>query len=404
MKTFRLLLPLLAVTVVACKSSDEGQGDGMALTFGATPEMDCTCGTADADAYGCLHGACVSQAGNSDNELCACGPLYTEDTANKMYTSTGSGAVTSRLLGARQNLLMANGRRLVGTLVSDTGEVIEVRTESGSTVSASYKELDPRSVFRLMKGHTPAEDGEGQLAVARYAGEHGLYAHAKRHYDLALRADPSLKEEIEADLAQVDNAVAAGELARAQEEVKKGNTRRAEEHLARILNEYPDSAASKEASQILGQIASAADEERTRSVRDLSAEIQKELGRAKRSYERAVERNRAGLLASDKQSRALNLFKSSYKDGEKARRELGKVRDKHAEDQEFLDATAKYDQVVVDEMVQAQLNMSSIYLIRRSYNAALGAANTALAIDPKSQAAMNMRARVEVAASSSDIF
>ena len=58
-----------------------------------------------------------------------------------------------------------------------------------------------------------------------------------------------------------------------------------------------------------------------------------------------------------------------------------------------------YRQMVIDQMVELHLHLASLWTVRSSYNKALGEANKALALDPRSEQALAARARIERAAS-----
>lgn len=64
MKTLTILMLLLTVACVSCKSTDA-----------SSASVRCICGTAEADFSGCQHPLCVKGERNPDNPDCVCGPM-----------------------------------------------------------------------------------------------------------------------------------------------------------------------------------------------------------------------------------------------------------------------------------------------------------------------------------------
>ena len=120
-----------------------------------------------------------------------------------------------------------------------------------------------------------------------------------------------------------------------------------------------------------------------------------DLRRAKQRYDSMLESNKRGLQArSNSQSR--RLFESAIGDGERALREIDRVagRRTDAASQEALEG---YRRLVTDQIIETRLNLASQFMSQTSLNRALSEVNAALALDPRNQAALAMRSRVEVA-------
>ena len=362
------------------------------------PDLECICGTAESELYGCHNVACLEDVGNPDNPLCACGPLYTEGVRLTLVSAAG-GKVHAGL-GQMQYLFLKSGGQVRGILIADDGASIELRTQSKGTRTYTYDQLDPRSVYRLVKAKTPKDDGPGRLELANYARDHGFYAHARRHYKEAQKADSSLAPRIEEDLARLRRNASQDLLAEGREKLDRGDVSGAEKDLTALINEFPLEPAAEQAAALLTEVDARQQEEYARSgVKGRSEKITKTLGPAHKDYEQMVERNRDGLLSSRSQSRAIKHFEAALKEGKRAMRKIEGVRTKNGGDPQYAAACDELQNLVVDQIVHTSINLASVYLTRESYQTALGAVNTAIAYDPDNAEARALRARVETAAS-----
>ncbi len=385
----RALAVLALLAVPGCRSTSAEPSE---------PELlACVCGDPYVDLLGCTHPLCVESEGNPENPDCVCSGLSVEASGPSTQVSLGAGA-TNRALGELQILSLESGGRVRGTLVFDDGLSIRIRFADGNTKNYTYDELAPKSVYRLMKAKASYDDGPGQIEVGNYARDVGYYAHARRHYEAAVKADPALEDRVERELAKLRALASQQELVQAQAAYRDGRTVEAEDHLAHLLREFPDEEAADSATAMLGEIR-AREAGTTRSAPDQSAEIQAALAPAQKAYARSVEANRDGLLAGSSFSKATKHFKRSVSEGEKSRKLLARVIDRNPDDRLLVQAAAALDRQVLDVVVDANVNMASVYMTRQSFNNALAAANHAIALDSKSQEARAIRARIELAAS-----
>jgi len=398
MKATSIFLASVVVSCLwACKSSGSETAAAEPVGLTEPDRIDCICGQPDANLVGCHHPLCMSDRGNPDNPDCVCGGLAVVP-ARQTLTSTGNAQETSRLLGQQQVLYLASGTTVRGTPIADDGLSVELRMSDGSGRTYAYTDLDPRSVYRLMKGRASRDDGAAQIEVGNYARDHGYYAHARRHYDQALAADRELGARVEHELGILRERAAGEELAKARTALSKGETGAAEEHLATVLKEFPGERAAESAAAMLNDI-HAREATMTRSAPDLEVEVAADFDKVREYYDRGVEENRKGLLASKNQSRALRHFDSALKNTQKARQEIGGVMKSNEDSPAHRRAADDWERRSLDLVIDVDLNMASIYMTRESFNSALERVNHAIAVDPANQEARNMRARIEVAAS-----
>jgi tetratricopeptide (TPR) repeat protein len=395
-----LSLLLCPALVTACSGTqDTPEATPPPSTLRLTErEVECVCGSTLAAVQGCYHRACLEGIGNSENPLCVCSPLFSEGAAREFVSLHGH---QSANLGTVQYLLLKNGREVAGVLVADDGLTCELRNSAGTVTTYAYDDLAPRSVYRLMKGRSPRDDGEAQLELAAFTRDIGLYAHSRRHYGEAAKADPALADEVDAGLAELREIASGKMLAQGSLELQKGELRAAEKTLTALINEFPGEDAAAKAAELLGS-AALVEEARSRSVQDMTAKIEKVLGPAHRDYERMAAKDREGLLSSSSQSKSIKSFESAVDSGVAALEKIARVREKNAEDEQVQQACDELEEVTIAQLSRSSMNLSSSYLTRESYQAALGAVNLALAYDPENGEVRSMRARVEAAASSDD--
>jgi len=383
---FAFLFALLS-TLGACHSLPGS------VSFGSP---DCVCGQPDAAVTGCYNRRCITGLGNPDNPACYCGGLAFAGETRQLVSDGAKSQ--SRLIGQTQTLYFTSGKAIKGTLLEDNGALIRLRTSSGER-QIEYSELAPRSVYRLEKGRTPPDDGLGLAKLGDLARKAGYWAHASRHYRDALAADASLAPRLEASMAELREEASQDVLSRAREDVQKKKVKDAEKNLTTILTEFPDEPAAVEAAAMLDRIHS--DSQRTRSIPSSDERLAKLFETPRKELERAANFNHKGLVNRN-QSRALGSYKNALKNLDKAGKQLDKIEEKYPDDRQILAMVRSLGDEVSDLYVTTTLNMVSVYMVQTSYNKALEAVNTALAMSPKDEQLLNTRARIEYATSDSD--
>ena len=133
-------------------------------------------------------------------------------------------------LQASEHIKLKNGKVLAGRATAyDSGrKVLSFRTEDGKQMELSLDELDQRSVYMVNTSLVPKDSGKGQLQLANFARDIGLYSHAARRYEYAEKADPSLKEQVEKERVLLRKLAAEYCLANAKEAVSKNDIKEAE--------------------------------------------------------------------------------------------------------------------------------------------------------------------------------
>ncbi len=119
--------------------------------------------------------------------------------------------------------------------------------------------------------------------------------------------------------------------------------------------------------------------------------------RGKQFYDSMLAKNNKGLQGRTG-SKAKREFDSAIKDGKKALKEIdkvGKQRTDHAS-QETLEG---YRKLIIDQIIEIRLNNASQLMTQTNFKGALSEVNSALALDPRNQSALSMRARVQDASS-----
>lgn len=288
-----------------------------------------------------------------------------------------------------------SGPRLKGHLVSyDAQEKrIEFRTEDGELVSYTLDQLEPRSVFHLASSHVKADDGPGQLAVGNYARDHQLYAYAVTHYERAVKADPSLKPQVDKEMAKLRPEAAEWLWNKAQEAINNGNPRDAERYLTVLVQRLPNQPQTEKAKPLLAKYY---DQNKDEVDKEWAShhddQARSEIKTAKQYYDQLAAENKAGLQNSNSQTRAIDSFTRGVEYGKKALEELDRVT-KDNKDPKVVAAAKELHDQTVQLMVTAYINLSNVYTTRSSYEQANAAINEALALDPNNANALRARSQ-----------
>ena len=303
---------------------------------------------------------------------------------------------------ARDTVKLKNGDRLKGqaTAYNDQTRILSFQLESGEAREIPVDDLDGRSYYQVIRSQVPKDNARGQLQLANFARDVGLYAHSVRHYDYALKADAALKTEIDADLAILRREAGAWAMGIVRDALQKGDRAKAERWLKKIVRKLPNEPVAREAEATLeryhAETQAAKDDELERKHAE---KLKKELKTAKKHYDDMMEGNIKALTNTGSGNKAVKAWEDAIRDGERAQKELDKFLKKHADEGDVIEAVGGYTKIIDDQLIDMHLSLASHWSTRSSYNKAQREVNLALAIDPKNKEARSMRARIEEAAS-----
>jgi hypothetical protein len=301
---------------------------------------------------------------------------------------------------------LKNGQVLTGraTAYDTQTKTLSWRAEDGRTTTYTLDELDQRSVYLVNASLVPKESGKGQLQLANYARDIGLYAHAARRYGYAEKADPALKPEVDHERATLRRMAAEACMKKAQEALAKNDVRTAETWLTKLVEKLPDEPEADQARALLQQ-----HYEKERQTRDDELErqhaklLEKDLKKAKQRYDRMIQRTRDGLTAKNT-GEAIDLWEAAIDDGHVVLDEIERLEKKYPDDPKVQQGGEQYRALTIDQMIDCHLHIASHYTLRSSFNSALREVNAALALSPRNDAALAQRARIEVAANEGGLF
>jgi len=277
-------------------------------------------------------------------------------------------------------------------------EVLSFRTEDGKDMKYELTQLDSRSVYLVYASVIPKENGKGQLGLANFARDAGLYEHAARRYAYAETADPSLKAEVAKQREILRQRAADYCMANARAARAKGDSKETQKWLSIVLEKLPNSPQAAEAAAMVeeGYVreAKARDAADDAKYQDL---LEKDLKKGKERYDSMIEGTSKGLTARNA-SKSENLWRGAIDDGEFVLKEIDRLAKKYPDDQKIQEGATRYRQLAIDQLVELHLHLASQYTTASSLKKAQKEANSALALDPKSTQALAARARIEQAA------
>jgi len=303
-------------------------------------------------------------------------------------------------LAASEQIKLKSGKVVKGRATSYDAEkkVLHFRTDDGKDMDYPLDQLDQRSVYLVHAGVIDKGNGKGQLQLANFARDAGLWEHAARRYGYAEQADPALKPEVERERAKGRGMAADFCLKSAKSALAKNDAKEAEKWLTILLERLPNEPQAVEASSLLDQHYA-----KGRNARDDELEkkhaalLQKDLKEGKMHYDRMIERTQQGLTARNT-TKSASLWEGAIDDGKAVLKEIEKLEKKYPDDPKVQEGAVKYRELTIDQMVDAYLHLASQSLVKSSYKEAEKYTNAALALDPKNTAALSQRARIEEAA------
>ena len=273
-------------------------------------------------------------------------------------------------------------------------KTLHVRLETGQEAKYTMDQLDARSVYLVNASLVPKNDANAQFAVANFARDAGLYAHAVRRYQEAVKLDASLKPAVEKEMILLKRSAAEFCMENARAAVSKANYKEAEKWLTILVQKLPDEPEAQQASSMLDNYY-----EQTRAKEVAAADskateaIQKDVANGKKRFEQMVEKSKQGLQAKgNSQSEA--LFRAAIVDGKAVLKEVDRVEKKYT-DPALQEKVSAYRRIATDQLIEVYMNLASRECVKSDFRGAMNTVEEALALDPQNESALSMRARIE---------
>ncbi|MEZ5990064.1 MAG: hypothetical protein R3F30_13240 [Planctomycetota bacterium] len=264
--------------------------------------------------------------------------------------------------------------------------------------------FDPHSAYRILDAQLPEDDLEGHMRLAVFAAENELLEPARQELAETRRLADELgkgediEERIEAEGQRVLKMLIHRSL-------QNDRVARAHYYLSRLLIVFPDMP-REEKEKLLDEVTKAHAVEAGIDPKSFlepigqakAEEMAEVFDPLRRKLTIAFEYNQDGLRESPGGSEAADEFERATKAYESIRRDLGRLRREHDNDFHYRITLDRLDSQAIEGMVQAELNLGSLSLIRGQMNDATGHVNKALVLDPGNDQALAMRSRIELAA------
>jgi hypothetical protein len=308
------------------------------------------------------------------------------------------------LAPAQAEVWLANGAVLKGNVIEDDGQKVKVSLigegGSGATATYKYEQLAPQTIFRLRFNKTERDDVKGQLDLAAYALDNGVFPSARLSYDLAKKANEAKKAGLDDELAKLYARAPAVALTWAKKQMEEGKMLPAEKILARLCELFPDSEEAAEATKLLEQIAPKCVSSREDAVDKKSGSsktAQQAAAPAKKEYEAAHASIRQALGEAKNPTKAIRTLDIAIEKFQSAQKLLDSAMKKEGADSDLAAHYDAWSAKLKDDIVETYVHMASFYFARQSYSNALKVVNQGLLLDPKDSEALAMRGRIEVA-------
>jgi tetratricopeptide (TPR) repeat protein len=273
-------------------------------------------------------------------------------------------------------------------------KTLHVKLPDGRDQAYRMDDLNARSVYLVNASLIPKDDAKAQLLAANFARDAGLYAHAARRYGEAAKLDPSLKATVDAEMTKLRRSAAELCAANARAAAAKGEYSEAEKWCKTLIEKLPNEPEAAEAKTALDNYYTQTREKKMAAAdQKADAALQKDVEKGKQRYSQMVEKSKQALQANSN-SQAEGLFRGALADGNAVMRMIDDIEKKYT-DPKVKEQASGYRNVVTQQMVEVHLNIASQLATRSDYQGAQKEVNQALALDPKNETAISMRARIE---------
>ena len=274
-------------------------------------------------------------------------------------------------------------------------KTLRVLLEDGTQAKYTMDELDARSAYLLNASLIPKDDAKAQLLTANFARDAGLYAHAARRYRDAVKLDPSLKATVDVEMTKLRRAAAEFCASNVHAAASKGNYSEAEKWAKILIEKLPG---EPEAAQAKAALDNYYAQNRAKKMAEADAKadaaLQKDVEKGKARYAEMVDKSKQALQATGT-SQSESLFRGALADGSAVLKQIDDLEKKYGSDPQIKEKAGGYRKVVTDQMIETHLHLASQMSTKSDYRGAQKEVNAALALDPKDESALAMRARIE---------
>lgn len=294
----------------------------------------------------------------------------------------------------------SDGTRVEGKIVEDGKTFIRVSQPDGKTISLTYAQLHPQTIYELRNRRTPKDNGGEQLKLGNYALTNDMFQAARTHYFNALVAGKEFEPKARSGMKRTHNIEANYLLEKAREMQRTGNFRLETVLLSRLVTAFAGTKAAERAEDALKNMKMG---DQARDALDLlDKRAKKEVTEAKEKFSRAIEANRKGLELSRKRSKAEAQFRRALKLFRECRGIVASVRKQYGANKEIADRCKESDEALDRHVVDVVVNIAQMYTARENYKTALDWINKALAEHPKNARLLSNRSNIELSMNWSD--
>lgn len=280
-------------------------------------------------------------------------------------------------------VLLKDGSTVNGKVMKDTGEAILVEGNWGEKTTLTYDQIDPRTLFRLKLGATKKTDGPGQLKLARFACDIGLWAQSRRHYSRALAVDKTLANDVDTGLEHLRKTAGASVLAEAKRLEASGNLPKARELLTTIIREIPHDASAEEAAKMLIKLHPRTKKNDTQDYEvKVSPRLKAMLAPARIHYDRMLASMAKGEQSMLFPGKATPQLNSAVQSGMQARRIWIQLKNKNSSDPEMSEIVDYVDTRLDGHLVELHVHLAGLKMRSQEFPAALTELDKATRIAP----------------------
>lgn len=317
--------------------------------------------------------------------------------------------LAASLVHGQAEVHLANGAVMKGSVIEDDGQTVKVALiadgGSGATATYKYEQLAPLTIYRLRFNKTERDDVKGQMDLAAYALDNGLFPSARLSYDLAKKANEKKKAGMDTELAALYARAPRVALTWAKKKIDEKQYLPAEKVLSRICELFPDCDDATEAGKMLVLIAPNTGATRQESVEKKpggsSKTAREAAAPAKKEYDKAHETRRIALNETKNPTQATRKLEAAIEEFRSAQKLLDSAMKKEGADSDLAAHYEAWTAKVKEDMVSTYVDIANLYFSRQSLPNALKAVDAALQIDRENSEALTLRGLIQVAMSES---
>lgn len=140
-----------------------------------------------------------------------------------------------------ETIELKTGKTIEGEVLAFVADEVTIELKSGAKVVLKLEALAPRTIVRIKQRDIADDDADGWMALGDYSRDTGMWSKARGYYKRAAKAEFARSDDVDAQLAALDDLEAAELYKQAAKAFRVQQLSEARRHAKTLIKRFPTS-------------------------------------------------------------------------------------------------------------------------------------------------------------------